>query len=45
MARTARDVRAYSRRQMTWFRRDPAIRWLDPTATDPLEEIVEAVAA
>ena len=41
---TTRDVRAYSRRQMTWFRRDPAIRWFDPTATDPLEEIVEAAA-
>jgi tRNA dimethylallyltransferase len=42
--RTARDVRAYSRRQMTWFRRDPAIRWFDPTASDPLPEIVEAAA-
>ena len=41
---TARDVRAYSRRQMTWFRRDPAIRWFDPTSSDPLEEIVEAAA-
>jgi len=41
---TARDVRAYSRRQMTWFRRDSAIRWFDPTATDPLENIVEAAA-
>ena len=41
---TARDVRAYSRRQMTWFRRDPAIRWYDPTAGDPLAEIVAAAA-
>jgi tRNA dimethylallyltransferase len=41
---TARDVRAYSRRQMTWFRRDTAIRWFDPTMTDPLPAIVEAVA-
>jgi len=41
---TVRDVRAYSRRQMTWFRRDAAIRWFDPTATDPLEDIVEAAA-
>jgi tRNA dimethylallyltransferase len=44
IALTARDVRAYSRRQMTWFRRDPAIRWFDPTVTDPLEQIVEAAA-
>jgi tRNA dimethylallyltransferase len=41
---TARDVRNYSRRQMTWFRRDPAIRWFDPTVSDPLEDIVEAAA-
>jgi tRNA dimethylallyltransferase len=44
IALTSRDVRAYSRRQMTWFRRDPAIRWFDPTASDPLEDIVEAAA-
>jgi tRNA dimethylallyltransferase len=44
LALTARDVRAYSRRQMTWFRRDAAIRWFDPTLTDPLEEIVVAAA-
>ena len=44
IARTARDVRAYSRRQVTWFRRDPAIRWYDPTVTDPFDEIVEAAA-
>lgn len=44
IALTSRDVRAYSRRQMTWFRRDPAIRWFDPTVTDPLEDIVEAAA-
>jgi hypothetical protein len=29
---------------MTWFRRDPAIRWFDPTVTDPLEHIVAAAA-
>jgi tRNA dimethylallyltransferase len=44
IALTARDVRNYSRRQMTWFHRDPAIRWFDPTVSDPLEEIVEAAA-
>jgi tRNA dimethylallyltransferase len=44
IALTARDVRAYSRRQMTWFRRDAAIRWFDPTVTDPVEDIVEAAA-
>ena len=44
IAATARDVRAYSRRQMTWFRRDPDIRWIDPTTTDPLA-LLEQVAA
>jgi tRNA dimethylallyltransferase len=44
IAATARDVRAYSRRQMTWFRRDPDVRWVDPTATDPLR-LLEEVAA
>ena len=41
---TARDVRAYSRRQMTWFRRDAAIRWFDPAVADPLGDIVESAA-
>ncbi|HEV8536491.1 MAG TPA: tRNA (adenosine(37)-N6)-dimethylallyltransferase MiaA [Candidatus Limnocylindria bacterium] len=44
VARTTRDVRAYSRRQMTWFRRDGAIRWYDPTTVDPLDEILRAAA-
>lgn len=44
ISRTARDVRAYSRRQMTWFRRDASIRWYDPTAVDPMDEIVRAAA-
>ncbi len=28
--RTQRDTRAYARRQLTWFKRDPRIRWFDP---------------
>ena len=43
-AATVKDVRAYSRRQMTWFRRDPDIRWVDPTTTDLLP-LLEQVAA
>ena len=31
---TIRDTRAYSRRQMTWFRRDEAVRWCDPTTVN-----------
>ncbi|HEX6060870.1 MAG TPA: tRNA (adenosine(37)-N6)-dimethylallyltransferase MiaA [Candidatus Limnocylindria bacterium] len=44
IAATAKDVRAYSRRQMTWFRRDPDIRWVDPTAIDPLTLLDEVPA-
>jgi tRNA dimethylallyltransferase len=44
IAATAKDVRAYSRRQMTWFRRDPDVRWIDPTTTDLLP-LLEQVAA
>ncbi len=36
---TVRDTKAYSKRQMTWFRRDPAVRWYDPTVEDPLEAV------
>ena len=45
IARTVRDTRAYARRQMTWFRRDPEIRWSDPTAGDPLADILRLVAS
>ena len=41
---TARDTRNYSRRQMTWFRRDPAIRWCDPTSVDPVTFATAALA-
>ena len=33
---TVRDTKAYSRRQMTWFRRDEQVRWCDPTSVDPV---------
>jgi tRNA dimethylallyltransferase len=31
VAEAARRTRAFARRQWAWFRRDPRIRWLDPT--------------
>jgi tRNA dimethylallyltransferase len=40
--RTTADTRAYARRQMTWFRRDPLVRWVDPAAADPLPAVLEA---
>jgi tRNA dimethylallyltransferase len=42
VALTVRDTAAYSRRQMTWFRKDLEVRWCDPTATDPLPAALEA---
>ncbi len=42
IALTVRDTKAYSKRQMTWFRKDPEVRWCDPTREDPLELLVEA---
>ena len=37
---TIRRTRAFARRQMAWFRRDPRIVWLDPEG-DPVASIVE----
>jgi tRNA dimethylallyltransferase len=37
IALTIRDTKAYSKRQMTWFRKDPEVHWCDPTQRDPLE--------
>lgn len=41
---TVRDTRSYSRRQMTWFRRDAAVRWCDPTTVDPVTFAAAALA-
>lgn len=40
LALTVRDTKAYSRRQMTWFRKDPEIRWHDPSSGDPLGSLL-----
>ena len=37
-------IKRFAKRQMTWFRRDPAIRWLDMTA-DPLAEAEACISA
>ena len=31
-----RNTRIYARKQMTWFKRDPAIRWFHPDQTDDI---------
>ncbi|HZP95769.1 MAG TPA: tRNA (adenosine(37)-N6)-dimethylallyltransferase MiaA [Candidatus Limnocylindria bacterium] len=43
IALTVRDTKAYSRRQVTWFRRDGAIRWVDPTNVDLVAFVVAAL--
>ena len=37
-------IRQFAKRQMTWFRRDPDIHWLDMTA-DPIAQATEAIQA
>jgi tRNA dimethylallyltransferase len=39
----ARRNGAFARRQATWFRREPDIRWLDATASLPVEPALAAV--
>ena len=34
------DSRKYCRKQLTWFRRDPLIRWFHP---DNIEEIIKYI--
>lgn len=48
--RTSRRTRQYAKRQLTWFRRDPHVRWLaagdrpadDPTIVDEAEALLRA---
>jgi tRNA dimethylallyltransferase len=42
-ADTARATRRFVRRQRSWFRRDPRIRWLD-AAVDPVEEALTVLS-
>jgi tRNA dimethylallyltransferase len=44
IALTVRDTKAYSRRQMTWFRRDSEVRWCDPASVDPVAFAAAALA-
>ncbi|MBN1938437.1 MAG: tRNA (adenosine(37)-N6)-dimethylallyltransferase MiaA [Candidatus Aminicenantes bacterium] len=36
------DTRHYAKRQLTWFRKMPGVRWIDPGETDPLPFLSEA---
>jgi tRNA dimethylallyltransferase len=44
VALTMRDTRSYSRRQMTWFRRDEEVRWCDPTTVNCLSLATQTLA-
>jgi tRNA dimethylallyltransferase len=39
---TVRATRRFVRRQRSWFRRDPALRWFDADAPDLLDQVVRA---
>jgi len=44
---TKLDVRHYAKRQLTWFRREPGVEWVEGFGDDPAVQakIIEAVAA
>lgn len=41
--RFKRDTRRFAKRQMTWFRAEPGIRWLPVDEEEPLERTVDRV--
>ncbi len=36
-----RDTRRYAKRQLTWFRKDPEIIWVEPGNLQKIESLVE----
>jgi tRNA dimethylallyltransferase len=38
------NTRRFAKRQMTWFRKDPAIRWLKPDEDDTVDRILRELA-
>jgi tRNA dimethylallyltransferase len=43
-AETGRATRRFARRQETWFRRDPRVRWVDAAAPDLVEQVLAVLA-
>ena len=41
--RIARDTRRYAKRQMTWFRREPGLMWLDLEPETAPHVVAEAI--
>jgi tRNA dimethylallyltransferase len=44
-AETARATRRFVRRQRSWFRRDPRVRWFDATGRRLLDEVISVLPA
>jgi len=42
---TVQATKRFARRQESWFRRDPRIHWLDPSAGDLLSQAVDRIRA
>ena len=40
-----RETRHFAKRQITWFKRDPRIRWFDVTKYEGSEQLAEAICA
>jgi len=40
-----RATRRYAKRQLTWFRADPRVRWIDVTTASPSERLEKALEA
>lgn len=38
------DTRRYAKRQLTWFRADPSITWIDPQRKEHLVETITSFA-
>ncbi|MBV9594460.1 MAG: tRNA (adenosine(37)-N6)-dimethylallyltransferase MiaA [Actinobacteria bacterium] len=43
VATTVRATRRFVRRQRSWFRRDPRVRWIDAAAPDAIERALAAI--
>lgn len=40
-----RDTRRFAKRQMTWFRKEPGVRWISVEREEPLERIVQRIVS
>ncbi|TAN60221.1 tRNA (adenosine(37)-N6)-dimethylallyltransferase MiaA [bacterium] len=38
-----KNTRNYAKRQLTWFKKDKRVRWIDAGKADPLKEIISAI--